>query len=239
MNIKKGIACFMAVAMVLFCCCEAKAYLLLDFLLAPEPTPVTDPPSSAPLAIISGAQTLISTYTSTEEELQSALKNSSTSVDVGIYNVKLDSTKDTKKVAKGLLDMPDDLSREYTGVSSKQLASTVQDALTTTAGTIESISQYIKERAYEEQDRVIQLVAASLVIKNGLKNLQEAINAFQSGYKGGATDYNQALRDNANVRLLYDQLLSLQQQIISQRLQIKGGNQKSGVMTMVQSLMKD
>lgn len=239
MNIKKRIACFLTAAMVLSGCYEAKAYLLFDFLLAPEPTPVLDSLSSVPLSVVSGAQTIIKAYTDTESELQNLLKNANTSVDLGIFEIKLSLSKDTEKVAKGLLDMPDDLSREYTGVSSKQLASTVQDALTTTAGTIESISQYVKERAFEEQDRVIQLVAASLVIKNGLKNLQEAINTFQSGYKGGATDYNQALRDNANVRLLYDQLLSLQQQIVSQRLQIKGGNQKSGVMTMTQSLMKD
>ncbi len=239
MNIKKRIACFLTAAMVLSGCYEAKAYLLIDFLLAPEPTPVLDSLSSVPLSVVSGAQTIIKAYTDTESELQNLLKNANTSVDLGIFEIKLSLSKDTEKVAKGLLDMPDDLSREYTGVSSKQLASTVQDALTTTAGTIESISQYVKERAFEEQDRVIQLVAASLVIKNGLKNLQEAIGAFQSGYKGGATDYNQALRDNANVRLLYDQLLSLQQQIVSQRLQIKGGNQKSGVMTMTQSLMKD
>ena len=131
------------------------------------------------------------------------------------------------------------MSREYTGVSSKKLAQITQEALTTTAGTIETISQYMKERAYEEQNRSVQMVASALVIKNGLKTLQESIDAFQKGYKGGASDYNQALRDNANVRLLYDQLLSLQQQIVAQRIQIKGGTQKGVVMPLAQSLMKD
>lgn len=239
MNIKKTIICLMTAAAVCVGSIEAKAYLLIDFLLAPEPTPVVDPPSSVPLGVISAAQTTIKAYTDTESKLQNMLKNTNTSVDLGIFKIKLNLTKDTQKMAKGFLDIPDELSREYTGVSSKKLAQITQEALTTTAGTIETISRYMKERAYEEQNRSVQMVASALVIKNGLKTLQESIDAFQKGYKGGASDYNQALRDNANVRLLYDQLLSLQQQIVAQRVQIKGGTQKGFVMPLTQSLMKD
>ena len=84
MNIKKTIICLMTAAAVCVGSIEAKAYLLIDFLLAPEPTPVVDPPSSVPLGVISAAQTTIKAYTDTESKLQNMLKNTNMSCRVNI-----------------------------------------------------------------------------------------------------------------------------------------------------------
>ena len=99
---------------------------------------------------------------------------------------------------------------------------------------------YAQKRKYDEQEQNIRLLSEVLALKGGVdeklketkKSLEQTYSqtSVESNLTGGGTvtensDYNQSLRQYAYNGLVYDQLLSLEQQILGLRVQVKATKQ--------------
>ncbi len=206
-----------AVGMVCFMSMPAKAFLLIDFLLAPEPTPVSDPVSIAPQTVVQGIQNVLSTYTAVEQELQGQLRNLHFEPEFMGIKLTIEANNQMAPIAKGLLTA-DPLTEKYAGMSAKDLAADAQTILTTVSGTIDSVSNYMQMRRYEEQASAIEMLAAVLVLKNGTEQVQDMLRKFDMGKYETAENYKAALEGNLAVSTVYNQMLSLEQQVTAMRL---------------------
>ena len=176
-------------------------------------------------------------------------------VDAKLSRIDIQSKKANKSVEEGIAGKGVELSNgktesEYEGeTSTYDLTINQQANWVSGAGDIEGREKYENRRRYVEQEQAIRLLAAAAVLRNNVsENLMKAgespIEKANTVYeksdakpdlsgKGGmvevTNDYNQSLRQYAFQGLVYDQLLSLEQQIIGLRLQTKAGKYAQGM----------
>lgn len=196
---------------------SVRAFLLIDFLLAPEPTPVSDPVSIAPQTVVQGLQAVLSTYTDTEKELQGQLRNLHFEPEFMGVKLTIEANSQMKPIAEGLITA-DPVTKKHLGMSAKDLARDSQTILTTVAGTIDGIDNYVKTRQFEEQEAAIEMLAAVLVLKKGTETVQQMLRDFDLGRFEKADNYKAALEGNLTVSTMYNQMLSLEQQVTAMRL---------------------
>ena len=112
-----------------------------------------------------------------------------------------------------------------------------QAAYTSGAGTMAGKEEYMKTRNYTEQEQAIRMLTQAVIVrKNVADKVPQVVQSMNAQYKssvggdlasgGGESDNNEnvAWRQYAAQGLAYDQLLSLEQQILGLRLQAKGGS---------------
>ncbi len=216
MTIKSKLySCVALVGMICGVAMPGQAYILIDFLLAPQPTPVTDPTSLIPQTLVTNVQTVLKAYTAVEEKLQAEIQKLTAATQSAGLNITLESGENMGAVADKLLTL-DPVTEKYVGVPAKTLAQESEKIVTSTAGTIQGIQEYNQMRRYEEQQAAIDVLAAALVQKKGADKIQKAFQEFN--VEGGA-DYAEALEKNAIAIQMYNQMLNLEQQVISLRLQ--------------------
>ena len=185
-----------------------------------------------------------------KERLSATKTNIGQTIDTQISNVKILSEEANKLVSEGIVDkgIEVDGKGEIEADAEKEtfdLAMQQQANWTSAAGSLRAKDEYSKKRAYIEQEQAIRLLGTIGVLR---KNIEEHLmsqtdgplkhlddNYNQSDAKkdldpngDSATvektnDYNQALRQYAFNGLVYDQFLSLEQQIMGLRLQAVAG----------------
>ena len=112
-----------------------------------------------------------------------------------------------------------------------------QAAYTSGAGTMAGKEEYMNTRSYTEQEQAIRMLAQAVIVrKNVADKVPQVVRSMNEQYRssvggdlasgGGesANNENMAWRQYAAQGLAYDQLLSLEQQILGLRLQAKGGS---------------
>lgn len=108
---------------------------------------------------------------------------------------------------------------------------------TSGSGSMAGKEEYMKTRSYAEQEQAIRMLAQAVVVrKNVADKVPEVVREMNEQYQssvggdlasgGGesANNENVAWRQYAAQGLAYDQLLSLEQQILGLRLQAKGSS---------------
>ena len=108
---------------------------------------------------------------------------------------------------------------------------------TSSAGSMAGKEEYMKTRSYTEQEQAIRMLTQAVIVRKNVAEkvpavVQEMNRQYQSAIKGdlasgggeSANNENVAWRQYAAQGLAYDQLLSLEQQILGLRLQAKGGS---------------
>ena len=126
-----------------------------------------------------------------------------------------------------------------------------QDNLTSSAGSIQSREAYDAKRRYDEQERAIRMLSQAIVLRKSVsEQLPKLVESLQETYdKSDAaknvkavgtvtenSDYNKELRQYAYNSLIYDQLLSLEQQLIGLRLQVQGYQKMQGLAPLTDQL---
>ena len=182
-------------------------------------------------------------------------KRSNEKLDAKISKIEIKSKCANESVEEGIAGKGVKLSNgkmesEYEGeTSTYDLTINQQANWVSGAGDIAGREAYENRRRYIEQEQAIRLLAAAAVLRSNVsENLLNEENSPVSkancvyndsdakkdlSGKGGmvevTNDYNQALRQYAYHGLVYDQLLSLEQQIIGLRLQTKAGKYAQGM----------
>ena len=192
-------------------------------------------------------------------------KRSKEKLDAKLSKVEINSKDANKSVEEGITGKGVKLANgkmesEYEGETSTYDLTIVQQAnWVSGAGDIEGREKYENRRRYIEQEQAIRLLAAAAVLRNNVsQNLlgsgNSPIDKANAEYeisdskkdlsgKGGmvevTNDYNQSLRQYAYQGLVYDQLLSLEQQIVGLRLQTKAGKYAQGMDPLTDKLGVD
>ncbi|MBR6412469.1 MAG: hypothetical protein IKS41_04845 [Alphaproteobacteria bacterium] len=162
-------------------------------------------------------------------------------VDSKLSKIEINSCSITKKVGEGVVGKGvDDIIITQGNKTAQELANAQQDAYVSAAGTMEEQALYEQKRKYTEQEQAIQLIAYAATVRETVKDkIGEVVDETRGHYEASdvkkdldpeskkkvvekTNDYNQALREYAYYSLVYDQLLSLEQQIMGLRLQAKG-----------------
>lgn len=235
-KIQKIIMCMVSIGMVCFASSAVKA-ICPPLILCPEPTAVTDPVSIMPQTLVQAIQGVLSTYTNVEKELQGKLKDLHFEPEFMGIKLTIEANNQMKPIAEGLLTA-DPVTKKYTGMSAKNLAADSQTILTTVAGTMEGIDQYIKSREYDEQEAAIEMLAAVLVLKKGTETVQELLREFDLGKYEKVDNYKLALEGNLAVSTMYNQMLSLEQQVTAMRLNTVSSQRMLQAQPITESLAK-
>ena len=210
--------------------------------------PVLDITSVPTHAIVAFEQDLINFKTQEETDAKGAIQDRITGAGeqaTGIskaVNSKLSQLKMgyqglSENTGEGLLGT-EDVVTEAGEKTTYDLATEQIQNYTLNTGTVEGKEVYRKERLYAEQQQAIRLLALAVILRtNVAKQVPKLIETVKSNYRsspvgkdlgnsGGSVDsnnnYNMALRQYAYNSLAYDQLLSLEQQVMGLRLQAKG-----------------
>ena len=175
-------------------------------------------------------------------------------IDSKLSKIKIDTSCITDELGGGVVGKGvDDIITKQGNQSSQELVDAQQDDYISDAGTMESQALYEQKRKYREQEQAIQMIAyAATVRKNVDDMIGEVVDKIRGKYESSdvkkdldpeskkkkvekTNDYNQVLRQYAYYSLVYDQMLSLEQQIIGLRLQAKGAlaEQRSNVLSDV------
>ena len=168
-------------------------------------------------------------------------------IDAKLSNVEVKTCGITEKAGDGMVGKgKDEEIIKDGGKTTYALAQEQQKDYTSSAGTMNEKEAYLQQRKYTEQEQAIRLLALATVLrKNVLDTVGSVIDDVDSKYNESETskdldpnnkkktveknnDYNQTLRLYAHHGLAYDQLLSLEQQILGLRLQTKGGLYEQG-----------
>ena len=196
--------------------------------------------------IVYTEQALIQEITKQESEVKKQIKDrisksvvGGKQVDAKLSAVKITSAETNKAVAEGLIG-ESKLIEQDAKTTPYELANEQMENMTSSAGTLADKEAYAQKRKYDEQEQNIRLLSEVLALKGGvdekLKEMKESLNKTYSNTSVEAnltgsgsvdqnSDYNQSLRQYAYNGLVYDQLLSLEQQILGLRLQVKSTKQ--------------
>lgn len=182
---------------------------------------------------------------STEKNWDGTAQNSEdTEVDTEQSNVYMPADYVTQSIEKGIVPDSDKI-KEDGQKSVEELSVKQQDHWTSSAGTLETKTAYDAARKKTEQEQAIRMMAEALVAR---KNLDESLKDIaknsgenydmseaaknldnKKGTVSAKSDYNHALRQYAMSALVYDQLLSVEQQIVGLRLQARAGKYAQGL----------
>ena len=198
-----------------------------------------------------------------DEEDGGKAKKKTKVIDAKLSKIKIKSNAVTDEVGEGIVgEGVNNIITTQGKQSSKKLVDDQQKKYISAAGTEETQAHYEKQRQYNEQEQAVQMIAyAATVRQNVSDTIEGLVDKVESNYKksGGKkncdygcvkrdldpknkntevhknADYNQVLRQYAYYSLIYDQLLSLEQQIIGLRLQAKGAlsEQRASVLSDV------
>ncbi len=209
--------------------------------------PVFDFTSVPAHTIVHTEQALIQEITKQEAEIKKQIKDrvsktvgpDGQQVDAKLSAVKINSAETNQAVAEGLIAKSEAIEQDAK-TTPYELAKEQMENMTSRAGTLTSKEAYAQKRKYDEQEQNIRLLSEVLALKGGidekLKETKESLKrtysstTVESNLSGGGTvaegsDYNQSLRQYAYNGLVYDQLLSLEQQILGLRVQVKATKQ--------------
>lgn len=221
--------------------------------------PVLDVTSVPAHAVVAMEQEFLRLRSEREKELKKKIKNristeknwdgtaqnkEDTPVGSQQSNVYMPSGFITESVEKGIVPDSDKI-KEDGQKSVVELSVKQQDNWTSSAGTLESKMAYDAARKKTEQEQAIRMMAEALVAR---KNLDESLKEIakkagenydmseaaknldnKKGTVSAKSDYNHALRQYAMSALVYDQLLSVEQQIVGLRLQARAGKYAQGL----------
>ena len=173
-------------------------------------------------------------------------------IDAKLSKIKIKSGCVIEDVETGVVgEGVDGIISEQGKQTNRELSSAQRENYTSAAGTLDTEAEYAQLRQYTEQQQAIQMLAyATTVRKEVADKVVAMVDKVNGNYEGSdvkkdldpesdkkkvrkTNDYNQALRQYAYYSLIYDQLLSLEQQLIGLRLQAKGAlsEQKSTVIS--------
>lgn len=182
-------------------------------------------------------------------------------VDAKLSRIEIKADEAIDPVAEGIAGKGVKLANGKTEIELEGETTTYELALnqqanwTSAAGSVESREAYENRRRYIEQEQAIRMLAAASVLRsnvqNTLTNGDSPVDKSNATYddsdakkdlssKGGkvenTNDYNQTLRQYAYHGLVYDQLLSLEQQVVGLRLQAKAGKQTQSMSPLTDKL---
>lgn len=223
-----------------------------------EGWPILDFTSVPTHAIVAIEQDFIRMRTDLEDELKLDIKNRLSAekdkfgnfVDTNLQKVKIDIDQTIAPVKEGLVTVDETL-KKAGQTETYKLAVGEQDNLTSSAGSIQSREAYDAKRRYDEQERAIRMLSQAIVLRKSVsEQLPKLVESLQETYdKSDAaknvkavgtvtenSDYNKELRQYAYNSLIYDQLLSLEQQLIGLRLQVQGYQKMQGLAPLTDQL---
>ncbi len=223
-----------------------------------EGWPILDFTSVPTHAIVAIEQDFIRMRTDLEDELKLDIKNRlsvekdkfGNFVDTNLQKVKIDIDQTIAPVKEGLVTVDETL-KKAGQTETYKLAVGEQDNLTSSAGSIQSREAYDAKRRYDEQERAIRMLSQAIVLRKSVsEQLPKLVESLQETYdKSDAaknvkavgtvtenSDYNKELRQYAYNSLIYDQLLSLEQQLIGLRLQVQGYQKMQGLAPLTDQL---
>lgn len=223
-----------------------------------EGWPILDFTSVPTHAIVAIEQDFIRMRTDLEDELKLDIKNRLSAekdklgnfVDTNLQKVKIDIDQTIAPVKEGLVTVDETL-KKAGQTETYKLAVGEQDNLTSSAGSIQSREAYDAKRRYDEQERAIRMLSQAIVLRKSVsEQLPKLVESLQETYdKSDAaknvkavgtvtenSDYNKELRQYAYNSLIYDQLLSLEQQLIGLRLQVQGYQKIQGLAPLTDQL---
>ncbi|MDY6407798.1 MAG: hypothetical protein SPL08_03745, partial [Pseudomonadota bacterium] len=184
-------------------------------------------------------------------------------VDAKLSKIKIETSCITDIAGSGIVGTGvDDIIKTHGNTTSQELVDDQQKKYISAAATMEGEALYEKQRQYNEQEQAVQMIAfAATVRKNVNDTIGEIVDEVDAHFEASGdekeckygcvkrdldpenkkdevhknADYNQSLREYAYYSLVYDQLLSLEQQIIGLRLQAKAAlsEQKADVLSDV------
>jgi len=223
-----------------------------------EGWPILDFTSVPTHAIVAIEQDFIRMRTDLEDELKLDIKNRLSAekdkfghyVDTNLQNVKIDINQTIAPVKEGLVTVDETL-KKAGQTETYKLAIGEQDNLTSSAGSIQAREAYDAKRHYDEQERAIRMLSQAIVLRKSVsEQLPKLVESLQATYdKSDAaknvkatgtvtenSDYNKELRQYAYNSLIYDQLLSLEQQLIGLRVQVQGYQKMQGLAPLTDQL---
>jgi len=189
-----------------------------------------------------------------EEVVDEVLNKKKKKIDAKLSKIKIKSNEVTDAAAEGIAgEGVDGLIEQQGNTGMGKLVDNQLEKYISAAGTQETIAAYEKQRRYDEQEQAVQMIAYAATVRQNVNEIiggmieKARANYDESDVKKDldpknkkdkvekTNDYNQALRQYAYYSLIYDQLLSLEQQVLGMRLQAKGAlaEQKSNVLSDV------
>ena len=167
-------------------------------------------------------------------------------VDGKLSKVKIKTAKATGKAEGGLVgDGADGEIAEDGKSTTRSLSDKQRKGYVSSAGSLSDQEKYELQRQYQEQEEAIRMLALASALRSSIdEKLMPMMEAAEDHYNKTATkedldpknkkptvkskkyeeaDQNQAIRDYTYFSVIYDQLLSMEQQVIGLRLQAKGG----------------
>jgi len=170
-------------------------------------------------------------------------------VDAKLSYVGIQSKDANSAVEEGIVDKGIEISggkyeiEEEGKKDTYDLAAIQQANWISTKGSLDEKEAYAKKRQYIQQEQAIRMLALAVVLRKNVEDkvmcpINGPIGKAKTNYDKSDTkkdldgktgkvektnDYNQSLRQYAYYGLIYDQLLSLEQQVMGLRLQTKGG----------------
>ena len=167
-------------------------------------------------------------------------------VDGKLSKIEIKTSDATGKAEGGLVGEGTDKAVTEDGKkTTKEIAQTQREGYLSSAGSLSEQEKYKLERQYREQEEAIRMLALAATLRKSIDDkLIPLVDAAEGHYNKTNTkkdldpknkkdevrskkyeqaDQNQALRDYAYFSVIYDQLLSLEQQVMGLRLQARGG----------------
>ena len=214
--------------------------------------PMLDITSIPTHAIVSFEQEFLNMKTQAETEakkaVQSAIAGESTQTVATIFgmgpdravgnvmsDVKIPADNVNNLVGTGVVGVSDTVTKAGQQTT-HAITITEQRNYTSDAGSMAGKEEYMKTRSYTEQEQAIRMLIQAVIVRKNVAEkvpavVQEMNQQYQSAINGDLSsgggespnNENVAWRQYAAQGLAYDQLLSLEQQILGLRLQAKGG----------------
>jgi len=175
-------------------------------------------------------------------------------IDAKLSKIKIKSKEVIDSVGSGIAgEGVDGIIKTQGKTSPADLVDYQQKKYISAAGTQDTKAAYEKQRQYDEQEQAVQMIAYAATVRQNVNDtIGTLVDKVNANYEDSdvkkdldpenkkskvekTNDYNQVLRQYAYYSLVYDQLLSLEQQIIGLRLQTKGAlaEQKASVLSDV------
>jgi len=195
---------------------------------------------------IGGEITTEGTTKKDEESEETGKSTKPKRVDGKLSKVKIKTEEATGNAEGGLVGEGADGEVKDDGkTSTRDLSEKQREGYVSSAGSLSDQEKYELQRQYQEQEEAIRMLALASALRSSIDGkLMPMMEAAEDHYNKTATkedldpknkkpnvkskkleeaDQNQAIRDYTYYSVIYDQLLSLEQQVIGLRLQAKGG----------------
>ena len=179
-----------------------------------------------------------------EEETEKSDTKKPKVVDGKLSKIKIKTSEATSNVDGGLVGTGDGVT-DAGKSSTRDLANKQREGYTSSAGSLSEQQKYELQRQYQEQEEAIRMLALAVALRSSIDEkimpmMEEAEGHYDRTFakkdldpknkkdivrekKHEQADQNQVWRDYAYFSVIYDQLLSLEQQVLGLRLQAKGG----------------